>query len=181
MSILFSLIPWIIFWIFLSFRMIEAAALGGFSFALFIIVLDIWKKYSMKILQLGTLIFFFIIAILAFFVNLDWFGRWINVIGSIALTLIVFISIIIKKPFTLQYAKETTPVEKWESPRFIHINYIITYAWLLMMSINSIFSVLFTTILPVKTLVNWIFSLSCFVAAMTFTKIYRYYMKKKQQ
>ncbi len=180
MAIFFSFVPWFIFWIFLSLRMIEIAALGGFVFALLIIIFDVWKKYSIKILQLGTLIFFFIIAILAFVVNLDWLGRWVNPIGTIALALIMFISIIIKKPFTLQYAKETTPIVKWKSPQFIRVNYIISWVWFIMLFINSFFSVLFTTILPVKIWVNWTISLSCFGVAIAFTQIYRNHIKKKR-
>ena len=126
MSIFLSLVPWFVFWIFLSLHRLEVAALGGFACALFLIILDVWKKYSIKILQLGTLIFFFITAVLYFFVNLDWLGRWISPLGSIALALIVLISLIMKKPFTLQYARETAPKEKWSSSQFMHVNYIIS-------------------------------------------------------
>lgn len=179
MSIFFSLVPWIIFWVFLTLRMIEAAALGGFAFALIVIFFDVWKKRSMKVLQLGTVVFFLVIAIAAYVVDLDLLGRWVNSSGSIALALIVLISIVIKKPFTLQYAKESTPEEYWESPTFIHVNYVISWAWCLMMSINAILSVLFTTVMPVDTWINWVVSLSCFGAAMAFTEIYRNYLKKK--
>lgn len=180
MSIFLSLVPWFVFWIFLSLQRLEVAAFGGFAFAFFIILLGIWKKYSIKILELGTLIFFFITALLYFFVNLDWLVRWINSLGSVALFLIVLISILIKKPFTLQYARETTPKERWFSPAFMHVNYIISWAWCLMMFINSIFSVLFTTILPVQSWVNWVVSLSCFGIAILFTNQYRRNIKKKQ-
>ena len=42
------------------------------------------------------------------------------------LLLIVLISLAIRKPFTLQYAREHTPKERWNDPGFIRSNVIIT-------------------------------------------------------
>ena len=35
----------------------------------------------------------------------------------------------IGKPFTLQYARERVPEERWKSPRFARINFVITSVW----------------------------------------------------
>jgi len=37
----------------------------------------------------------------------------------------------IRNPFTLQYAREQTPQEFWNTPVFIRTNYIITAVWTL--------------------------------------------------
>ena len=42
---------------------------------------------------------------------------------------IALFSILVRNPFTLQYAREQVPREFWETPRFIWTNYIITGAW----------------------------------------------------
>ncbi len=36
---------------------------------------------------------------------------------------------LIRKPFTIAYAKDTTPQEHWDSPLFKRINNVITAAW----------------------------------------------------
>jgi hypothetical protein len=45
------------------------------------------------------------------------------------LLLVVLVSMAIRQPFTLQYARETVPPELWESPQFVRTNYIITAVW----------------------------------------------------
>jgi hypothetical protein len=43
--------------------------------------------------------------------------------------LIVLTTLIIGKPFTLQYAREQVPQSLWDTPQFIRINYVITGVW----------------------------------------------------
>jgi hypothetical protein len=50
---------------------------------------------------------------------------------DIGLLLIVLVSIAIRRPFTLQYAREQTPPEIWNAPEFIRTNYVITAVWAL--------------------------------------------------
>jgi hypothetical protein len=45
------------------------------------------------------------------------------------LLLIVLASIIVCRPFTLQYARERVARELWDSPEFVRTNYVITAAW----------------------------------------------------
>jgi hypothetical protein len=45
------------------------------------------------------------------------------------LLLSVLVSIAIRKPFTLQYARGQVARENWNQARFIRTNYIITGAW----------------------------------------------------
>ncbi len=45
------------------------------------------------------------------------------------LMLIALASIALRQPFTIQYARETVGCEHWDSPAFIHINYVIRAAW----------------------------------------------------
>lgn len=37
----------------------------------------------------------------------------------------------IGKPFTLQYARERVPPDRWQSPQFARINFVITAVWAL--------------------------------------------------
>jgi hypothetical protein len=45
------------------------------------------------------------------------------------LTMVVLISLLTKKPFTLPYAKETTPPPIWDLPIFLQVNMTISAAW----------------------------------------------------
>lgn len=173
MAIFLSFLPWFVFWLFLSFNEVEIAAIGGFTFALLEMLFDLWKKISIKILQFGSFIFFFIIGVLYFFINLEWLRKWVSPLGGIALTSIILISLLIKKPFTLQYAKEITPKKKWNNSKFIHANYVVTWAWFFCLLINSIFSILFSAIFSVELYIHWLLSLFFFGIAILFTNLYR--------
>jgi hypothetical protein len=42
---------------------------------------------------------------------------------------IVLVSLAVRRPFTLQYAREQTPPEIWASPLFLRANDIISGVW----------------------------------------------------
>lgn len=58
-----------------------------------------------------------------------WLETWFGEIANIVLVLFVGISLLVRQPFTLQYAKEQTPEEYWDSPTFLRVNYVITGVW----------------------------------------------------
>jgi hypothetical protein len=45
------------------------------------------------------------------------------------LLLIVLASIVLRQPFTLQYAREKVAREFWGSSEFVRVNYVLTAAW----------------------------------------------------
>src|SRR4029077_20821689 len=88
-------------------------------------------------------------------------------------------SIVIGKPFTLQYAIEVVDAETLKVPGFIKANYIITWAWtlsLLLMSAGN------AALIDVPGLPLWSGLLIAFAArnsAIYFTKWYPEYRKTK--
>jgi hypothetical protein len=58
-----------------------------------------------------------------------WLETWFGEIANIVLVLFVAVSLLVRQPFTLQYAKEQTPEEYWDSPTFLRVNYVITAVW----------------------------------------------------
>ncbi|NUB24772.1 hypothetical protein [Azospirillum brasilense] len=55
----------------------------------------------------------------------------VRLLVDAGLLLIVLTSIALRRPFTLQYAREQVAHEFWDDPRFIHTNYVITGVWAL--------------------------------------------------
>ncbi len=47
------------------------------------------------------------------------------------LLLIVLASLVMRRPFTLQYARERVAPELWGEPEFVRTNYVITAVWAL--------------------------------------------------
>lgn len=55
----------------------------------------------------------------------------VRLIVDAGLLLIVLVSLAIRKPFTLQYAREQVSKELWASPEFLRTNDVITAVWAL--------------------------------------------------
>jgi len=68
------------------------------------------------------------------------------------LLLVVLVSIAIRRPFTLQYAREGTAREIWNTPAFIRTNYIITAVWALAFAVmvSADLAMLYLPNLPLK-------------------------------
>ncbi|WP_213741142.1 hypothetical protein [Bradyrhizobium sp. dw_411] len=107
----------------------SALAIAAFvSFAL--IGRELVSGRSAKILEVGTCILFGGLAVYVFFSNTDWPVIGVKLAVDIGLLLIVLFSLIIGRPFTMQYARESVPRELWTSPQFNRTNQMITLVWL---------------------------------------------------
>ena len=173
-----SFIPWILFWILAGKGMPEPAAAAAFFTTLVFIIVEKIRGRSLKILQVGTLAFFLVLSALALATELDRFSAWVNFGANFTLTAIVLFSIVIGKPFTLQYAKEQTPENFWTSPVFIRINYTISWVWCLVFLVNLIPSTVIVCGGNVPAAVRWTASIVLFIAAAKFTKWYPQHIKK---
>lgn len=84
---------------------------------------------QVKILEIGTFVLFGGLTAYMWLM-----GARLSVIGvrlcvDVGLLLIVLVSMAMRTPFTLQYAREQVPAELWNKPSFLHTNYVITGAW----------------------------------------------------
>lgn len=84
------------------------------------------KKF---ILSWVTLLFFIFMFITVIMYDSKWVMQHAWVLSNSALALVAWLSILIRRPFTLQYAKETVPSAKWDHPIFWRINYLLTITW----------------------------------------------------
>ena len=82
-----------------------------------------------KLLEIGTFILFggLTVYMLLRGSSLSVIGVRVCVDGG--LLLIVLITMALRRPFTLQYAKEQVPAEHWGTPEFLHTNYVISGVW----------------------------------------------------
>jgi hypothetical protein len=86
-------------------------------------------KRKPKVLELGTLFLFGGLALYAFLVGPRWSVVEVRLRVDAGLLILVLATMIIRRPFTLQYAREKVAVDSWGSPGFIRTNYIITGVW----------------------------------------------------
>ena len=158
-----------------TFSLLVAAAI-----CLATIALDVFRGRSVKILPAGSTLVFFAITLYLNILDPTLSSSQVKVAVDIAIFAISLGSMLVRHPFTLQYAIEAVPAEIAAMPGFLRANYIITGAWalaaLLMMLANL--AVLYVPGLPIW--LSLVIALAARNSAVFFTKWYPAYRRAKQ-
>jgi len=152
-----------------------AAALIAFA----VITRDAVRGRSLKIFGAGGAVVFACIGLYLAFVDPSLATSKVKLAVDIGIFIVAAGSMLIRFPFTLQYAIESVPAETAAMPGFLRANYMITGAWaaasLLMMLSNL-------AVLYVPGMPFWTSLLIAFAArnsALYFTKWYPQYRERK--
>jgi hypothetical protein len=128
---------------FASLMLVTSAAVSLFASAaicLMVVALDVLRGRSIKMLGLGSAILFLGLGATITLVDSSWSASQVKLAVDAGVLAISLISLAIRRPFTLQYAREVVDFETAASPGFLKANYVITAAWtaafLLMMMAN---------------------------------------------
>ena len=162
--------------------LVSSAAVSLFSAAaicLAVIAFDIARGRSIKILGAGSVIVFTAVGGYVTLLDPSLSNSAVKFAVDAGIFLISLLSIVIRFPFTLQYAREVVDAETAKLPGFLRANYIITWAWtgaaLLMMLGN-------VALIYIPGLPLWSSLLVAFAArnsAVYFTKWYPEYRRVK--
>jgi hypothetical protein len=87
------------------------------------------RKKTIKVLEVGTLLLFGGLTAFTLTVKTAWSIPAVRLCVDAGLLVIVLISLAVRQPFTLQYAREQVSRELWNRPEFVRTNYIITAVW----------------------------------------------------
>lgn len=137
---LVGLSPWILYSIVEGPNRLELAA--GLALGLAVVILSInWiRGSSPKMLEYSDVVYFAGLAIVVAFATPGvhrWLELWGGEVANAALLAIALGSILIRHPFTLQYAKQDVPEELWHEPEFLRVNYRISWVWVVAFAIEA--------------------------------------------
>ena len=140
-EIIQSFLPWILYFVLLgqTQQRLELAILVA-TFTSIAFEFKALKKGF--ILSWGTLLFFVSMLVAVIIFKNKWIVNYVWILSNSALALIVWISILIRRPFTIQYAKEKVSQDKWHHPLFLKINYLLSAVWGLMFLVGVALNVL---------------------------------------
>lgn len=122
--------PWILYWILTGAISFRAAVSVSLAVSVVSNLATLARHRTPKILEIGTTVAFVGLAVVGFATDDVFISRWIQPIGNAAFLAIMVVSVILKRPFTMQYAEESTPPEMWGTPGFIYVNKRITWVWI---------------------------------------------------
>jgi len=137
MGVLLAFAPFIVFAIVDRLAGGTAALVAGAAVAA-VLALRNWigGGRTPKILELGTVILFGALALYAVLSDPEWSIIGVRLRVDSGLLLIVLLSMAIRRPFTLQYAREQVSPELWDRPIFIRTNYAITAVWAIAFAVD---------------------------------------------
>lgn len=124
--------PWVLLSILSGPARFEEATLAALGFSLLVMLVGRSRGIKVHALEVFGAVFFGALAVVGLFATADvtrWLELWAGELTNIALAGFAWLTLLIGKPFTIAYAKDTTPPEHWDSPLFNRINTVITAAW----------------------------------------------------
>jgi len=173
MGILLAFSPFIIFAILERIVGPVASLAAGTVVSALLLLRDIFSpQRKPKVLEIGTLVLF---GGLTAYMVLG--GAVLSVIGvrlcvDTGLLLIVLVSMVVRSPFTLQYAKEQVAPELWNTPEFVHTNYVITAAWALAFALMVLAEIVLLYVPQIPHRAGVIVIVLALVGALKFTSWY---------
>src|ERR1700687_4583712 len=123
-----------LFGAFTALMLVTSAAVSLFASAaigVMVIAYDILRGRSIKMLGAGTVVIFIALALYLTLVDSGLSNSAVNLVVDAGVLAISLISLVIRQPFTLQYAREVVDAETAALPGFTRASYIITGAWTL--------------------------------------------------
>ena len=180
MNVLKSFLPWILYYAFIGVTQTSHELAAGL--AIFASVF-----YGHEGLRKGfiidwlSIIYFVFLEVNVLFLRLLWVHQNAILLSNIVLALIPWLSLLMHKPFTMQYAQQEVPESQWNDPTFININYILTYVWAIALTI-IIFPPLLLKFAHISHAIyySWVLQITIVIMAIIFTEKYPdYYILKR--
>lgn len=179
-------LPWIVFTV-VSQRLAANGVAWSATIAVAMTVVALvpaWKRNGPKILNLGSLVLFAVIAIVGFVGGPDvdlWLYDWGPSLVAIVLGLYVLATVPVL-PFTAEYARQSVARQYWESPTFKRINRVLSAAWGVAILIIGCASAIATAVAARPTdfsdaallelVLNWVVPIAVIAGMIRFSSTY---------
>jgi hypothetical protein len=117
---------------FAGLMLLSSAAVSLFTasaLCLMVIAYDALTGRSVKVLGAGSAILFAVLGGYLVMVDSSLNSSAVKLVVDAGMLTISLTSLLIRRPFTLQYAREAVDAETAALPDFVRANYVITWAW----------------------------------------------------
>ncbi len=129
-------------------------------------------RRSLKILDAGAAAVFLALAIAVTVLHFSWSVFAVRMSVSLGLFAIAVGSILIGQPFTIQYAREQVPRERWTHPLFIAANRRISAVWAAAFAVDALCSASLVWAPGIPPIIPSVVNVLAFLGAVRFTVEY---------
>lgn len=129
MQIILAFAPFIVFALLTRVTGLDMSLWAAAAVAAALAARGRFAGHSIKILDVGTIVLFGVLALYVTVTPSHWSLPFVRIVVDSGLLAIVLISMAVRQPFTLQYAREQVSPEVQASAAFFRVNYVITAAW----------------------------------------------------
>jgi hypothetical protein len=172
MNLLLAFAPFIAFVVIERLVGVPAGLAAGAIAAAVLLVRDLATGRRAKLLEIGTALLFGALTAYALTNDVQWSIAAVRLRVDAGLMLIVLASIALRRPFTLQYARESVGRELWDSPEFVRINYVISTAWAVAFGVLVLADIVMAYVPALPHSTGIIATVAALVAAIKFTAWY---------
>jgi len=148
-GLILGFLPWLLF-LFLSGRTMASLERATI---ISVVVCSVFGYRELKqrfILQWGTLFFFSFCVVTINLFHIVWVAAYMDLLSNSALAFVMWLTLLLGKPFVLQYARRDLPKEHWNDPSFIRGCTQMTIVWAILMTVSVVVS-----IVKRSSLLNW--------------------------
>ncbi|MCV7191746.1 hypothetical protein [Mycolicibacterium brumae] len=183
-SPLSGIAPWVLMSLLATPGHFEIAVCTALGLALATMWLGSRRGMAVHALDVFGAVFFAALAVVGVFAppeTITWLTNWAGQLTNASLALFVLVTILIRRPFTLPYAKEQAPPEYWDSPLFSKVNYVISGVWAAAFTFSAAVGAYGAGVLgdPDNFWTGWVLQLGAIFFAVAFTEFYPDYAGAK--
>src|SRR5271154_4556123 len=130
-DLIWSFAPWLVFLLATRVTSLYGAGAAGTVAALVVLARAIGRR-RVHMLDAASAVYFVALGVMLVVVrpgHLDDWARYAQAGSHLALTVLVFGSVVLGRPFTESYARESVPESLWHTERFRSLNRQISTVW----------------------------------------------------
>jgi hypothetical protein len=139
-DLVWSFAPWLVFLLASRVTSLYGAVAAG-ALAAVVVLARAVRRRRVHMLDVASTVYFAALGTALVIIqpgHLDFWARYAQAGSHIALTVLVFGSIVVGHPFTEAYAKDTVPESVWHTDRFRSLNRQISTVWGLAFLVGTI-------------------------------------------
>ncbi|MFT3899372.1 MAG: acyl-CoA thioester hydrolase/BAAT C-terminal domain-containing protein [Gordonia sp. (in: high G+C Gram-positive bacteria)] len=138
MGFVFGFAPWIVYWILVGNIAFRAAVLIALGVAVVAALVSRWRSGKWHSLEVGTVLVFVALAVLAFTVDDHFLERWLQPIGNAGIFLVALGGVLVGRPFVRDYAEASVDAATAQSDGFRVITTAMTWMWVVVFAAMTV-------------------------------------------